>query len=125
MLSRWGSGERSEEDASTATRVRMRKLKARYGVQRPVRDLEGSGTGVACVLCKAAKLTAAKIGEPSTIYEVPKPWQWPTIEDIAASQKKQQKGPRSSKYHRNEIGLLVDKNNRVYIPPDALLRTPI
>ena len=41
MLSRWGSGERSEEEVSAATRVRMRKLKARYGVQRPVRVLVG------------------------------------------------------------------------------------
>ena len=125
MLSRWGSGERSEEAHSPATYAKMRVIKARYGVRRVICDLEGSKAGHSCLLCKAAKLTAAKIGEPSTIYELPKPWQWPTVEEIAASQKKHQGGPRDAKYHRNANGLLVDKNDRVYIPPDDALKTRI
>ena len=41
------------------------------------------------------------------------------------AQKKHMTGPRDNKYHKNARGLLVDKENRVWLPPDNELRTRV
>ena len=56
---------------------------------------------------------------PSTIYEIPRPFEWPTVGKLRAVQRKHMTGPRDGKMHKNPRGLLVDKNNRVYIPKEA------
>ena len=74
--------------------------------------------------CRGAEGKEAALKEtPGTIYETPKPCQWPSVETIRAAQKRH-KGPRSAALHRNANGLLVDEKNRVWLP-DTDTRTRV
>ena len=60
---------------------------------------------------------------PSTIYELTKPFEWPSIETIRRSQKKHAAGSRDEGLKRNAVGLLVDKNDKIIIPDDNELKS--
>ena len=118
ILSRWGNGKDKRFAPKTDAKAKLAILPFKTaGINH------GGGEVYNHFLVKnATACESAANYEPGTIYEVPKPWQWPCFEDVKKSQNEYKGNSNRKELIENDAGLLEDNEGRVWIPEkDTLL----